>query len=138
MTLLMGCQEFNRQTVGSLAGGIIGGAIGTQIGGGSGQAMAIIGGTLLGSYIGGAIGKKMDDVDRMRMQQAINNNRTGQSTAWTNPDTGARYQVTPKKTYYKGEQPCREFQTTVTIGGKKEQMYGTACRQADGSWKQID
>lgn len=31
--------------------------------------------------------------------------------------------------------PCREYYMTANIGGKKEQVYGTACRQADGSWK---
>ena len=30
---------------------------------------------------------------------------------------------------------CREFQQRVTIGGKDEQAYGTACQQPDGSWK---
>ena len=32
---------------------------------------------------------------------------------------------------------CREFQHEVTIGGKREQSYGTACRQPDGSWEVI-
>lgn len=32
---------------------------------------------------------------------------------------------------------CREFRHEVSIGGKKEQAYGTACRQADGSWEVI-
>ena len=32
---------------------------------------------------------------------------------------------------------CREFQHEVTIGGKREQGYGTACRQPDGSWEVI-
>jgi hypothetical protein len=32
---------------------------------------------------------------------------------------------------------CREFQHEVTIGGKKEQSHGTACRQPDGSWEVI-
>ena len=30
---------------------------------------------------------------------------------------------------------CREYQHTVTIDGKQEKAYGTACRQPDGSWK---
>jgi hypothetical protein len=30
---------------------------------------------------------------------------------------------------------CREFQQTVTVGGKTEQAYGTACRQPDGAWE---
>lgn len=32
---------------------------------------------------------------------------------------------------------CREFQHEVTIGGKTERAYGTACRQPDGSWEVI-
>lgn len=30
---------------------------------------------------------------------------------------------------------CREFQQTVTIGGKTEQAYGTACQEPDGTWE---
>jgi hypothetical protein len=30
---------------------------------------------------------------------------------------------------------CREFQQQVTIGGRTEQAYGTACRQPDGAWE---
>jgi hypothetical protein len=33
---------------------------------------------------------------------------------------------------------CREFQQQVTIGGKNEEAYGTACRQPDGSWQVVD
>jgi len=32
---------------------------------------------------------------------------------------------------------CREFQQEVSIGGKSEQAYGTACRNPDGSWEVI-
>lgn len=35
------------------------------------------------------------------------------------------------------ELECREFQTTVTIGGKPEKAYGRSCRQPDGTWKQV-
>jgi len=30
---------------------------------------------------------------------------------------------------------CREFQQSVTIGGKTEQAYGVACLQPDGAWE---
>jgi hypothetical protein len=30
---------------------------------------------------------------------------------------------------------CREFQQTVTIGGRTEHAYGTACQQPDGAWE---
>jgi hypothetical protein len=32
---------------------------------------------------------------------------------------------------------CREFQHEIDVGGQREQAYGTACRQPDGSWEVI-
>jgi surface antigen len=34
-------------------------------------------------------------------------------------------------------QAC-EYQQTVTIDGKKENSFGTACRQPDGSWRIVN
>ncbi len=39
------------------------------------------------------------------------------------------------KTYGSGGSYCREFQHEVIIGGAVQASYGTACLQADGSWK---
>lgn len=36
------------------------------------------------------------------------------------------------------EPQCREYQTTITIGGKPQKAYGRACRQPDGTWKDED
>lgn len=33
---------------------------------------------------------------------------------------------------------CREYQRRVTIGGKIQDSYGTACLQPDGSWKTVN
>lgn len=30
---------------------------------------------------------------------------------------------------------CREYTGTVNVGGHKQESYGTACLQADGSWQ---
>lgn len=32
---------------------------------------------------------------------------------------------------------CREFDTVVTIAGRPQQAFGTACLQPDGSWKVV-
>lgn len=32
---------------------------------------------------------------------------------------------------------CREYQSTAIIGGKEEKVYGRACRQPDGTWKNV-
>jgi surface antigen len=139
---LSGCENMNRQDVGMVTGGILGGALGSQIGHGQGTTVAIIGGTLLGGALGGAIGRDMDETDRRQMQAALERNRTNQPATWTNPDTGASYQVTPVRTYtrkvpHKKPQYCREFQNTATINGEVQKIYGKACRQPDGSWKVV-
>jgi surface antigen len=69
------------------------------------------------------------------MQRALETAPTGKSVSWKNPDNGNKYTVKPTRTYYSKDQPCREYVTHALIGGKKEQIYGKACRQADGSWK---
>lgn len=133
---MVGCAPTN-EGVGTVSGGLVGGLLGSTIGGGSGKVAAIAGGALLGAYLGGRIGQYMDRQDQMRMQQALESGRTGHEVVWNNPDTGNRFVVVPTKTYYVNQQPCREYTTRALIGGKSEQIYGKACRQADGSWKVI-
>jgi len=124
------------QDVGVITGGVAGGLIGSTLGGGSGQVVAIAAGTVAGAMIGGAIGKNMDDMDRMRMSRALENNPVGKPAYWQNDRTGATYRVTPVKNVRIGHNDyCREYRTTADIAGKKQQIYGTACRQPDGSWK---
>jgi surface antigen len=133
---LSGCaQNTARQDSGRIIGGVLGGVLGSQVGKGTGRTAAIIGATLLGAYIGGEIGKSMDETDRLRANDALEYNRDNQSANWTNPNSGITYDVTPQRTYYKEESPCREYATKAIIGGKEEVVYGTACRQEDGSWQ---
>ncbi|MCW8926260.1 MAG: RT0821/Lpp0805 family surface protein, partial [Xanthomonadales bacterium] len=84
------------------------------------------------------IGRSMDETDRMRTSAALESVRTGVPSSWQNPDTGYEYVVTPTETYDAETGPCREYTLDATIGGKTEQVYGTACRQADGSWLIVD
>ncbi|TNF95935.1 MAG: hypothetical protein EP297_11240, partial [Gammaproteobacteria bacterium] len=62
------------------------------------------------------------------------NVRTGVPSSWENPDTGNQYTVVPTKSYESASGLCREYTIDADVGGKKEQVYGTACRQPDGSW----
>jgi surface antigen len=134
--VLAGCQTPPTQRdTGMVIGGILGGVIGHEVGGGSGRTAATIIGTLIGASIGGAIGRSMDDQDRVKTAHALESVRTGVPSQWTNPDTGHRYTVTPVRTYDATTGPCREYVVDATIGGKAEKVNGTACRQADGSWR---
>ena len=134
---LTGCDNMSKQDVGVLTGGTVGALVGSRFGGGSGQALAIAVGAIGGAVIGGAIGNSMDRADRTNVTHALEYNRTGSASTWKNPDTGNAYRVTPKRAYKSHGRYCREYLTVATINGKKQKMYGTACRQPDGSWKVI-
>jgi surface antigen len=127
------------QDVGTVSGGVLGGLVGSQFGGGSGRAVAIGAGTLIGAYLGGKVGESMDEQDRARMNTALESNRIGQPAYWENSHTGTRYDVVPvRNVTVSGNQYCREYRTTAIVAGKRQQMYGTACRQPDGSWQQAN
>lgn len=133
---LAGCattQGPNEQA-GMVIGGILGGVVGSQVGGGHGRTAAIIAGSLIGAAIGGNVGRSMDETDKLKTAAALETVRTGVPSTWKNPDTGNEYTVTPTKTYDSSAGPCREYTVDAVIAGKREKVYGTACRQSDGSW----
>lgn len=133
--LMVGCETTSHAQQGEVIGGVLGGVLGAQIGEGRGRTAAIIVGTIAGAMIGRQIGENMDDTDRMQTAMVLNDARTGESTTWINPDNGNRYTVTPTQTFEQGDGPCREFRLDARVGDQADQeVYGTACLQADGSW----
>ena len=134
---LTGCAQMgiNKQQFGTVTGAVLGGVLGSHVGQGAGRTAATIGGTLLGGFIGGSIGASMDKVDKLELRQALEQNHINQTSSWRNPDNGNRYHVTPTRTYYHEQQPCREYHMNATIGGETKQVYGRACRTADGQWR---
>jgi surface antigen len=125
-----------KTAVGGLGGAALGGLIAGAAGGGG---AAIAAGVIGGALVGGLVGNMLDERDKRMAAQsqnrALETTPSGQSVTWNNPDSGHSGSVTPIRTYQSGGTYCREYQQTVTIGGKQEQSYGTACRQPDGSWK---
>ena len=122
------------QEAGMIIGGVLGGVLGKQVGKGDGNIAAIIVGTLVGAQIGGSVGRSMDETDRLKTAHTLETVRTGVSTTWRNPDSGNEYAVTPTRTFESASGPCREYTVDARVGGQPEQVYGTACRQPDGSW----
>ena len=134
--IMAGCAEYPRhEQEGMVIGGILGGILGAQGGGGSGKTAATIVGTMAGVMIGGAVGRSMDDTDRLKTARSLENVRTGVPSTWVNPDTGNRYTVVPTRTFDSSLGPCREYTVDAMVAGKREKIYGTACRQPDGSWQ---
>jgi surface antigen len=135
VVLLAACETMSQAEQGEMIGGVVGGVVGAQIGEGHGRTAAIIIGTLAGAMIGRQIGETMDETDRTKTARVLNDSRTGTSTTWVNPDTGHEYTVTPTRTYERSSGPCREFRLDASVGDSPdEEVYGTACLQADGSW----
>jgi surface antigen len=136
LTGCAGLSENPKAAIGGLGGATVGGLIAAAAGGGgAGIAAGVIGGALLG----GLVGNLLDDRDKKMAHdsthRALETVPSGKTVAWTNPDSGHSGTVTPVRTYQAAGTYCREYQQTVTIDGKQERSYGTACRQPDGSWK---
>lgn len=133
---LVSCTNVSNQDMGTVAGAVAGGLLGSQFGGGGGKVLATGIGAVAGAVIGNAVGKSMDATDRMKMNTALEHNASGKPAYWTNDRTNTSYTVTPvSNVTINGNPYCREYQTTAVVAGKKSQVYGTACRQPDGSWK---
>lgn len=121
----------NSDTVGAVIGAVLGGVIGAHQDRGAGP---VVGGALIGAVLGGLLGQAIDDSNRACVGDILEYVPSNQPVYWE--DDGYGYQVTPLRTYEpEPGRYCREYQTVVTIGGRAEQAYGTACRQPDGSWQ---
>ena len=132
-----------KQTLGTLIGAGLGGLAGSQIGSGTGQLAAVGAGVLLGGLLGSEVGKTLDKADETYLtnnaQSSLETAPTGITSSWANPDSGNSGSLTPTNTYQTAAgQNCREYHSTVTIDGQTEDVYGTACREPDGSWRFVN
>jgi surface antigen len=136
-----GGPQLNKQTGGAVLGAIGGGLLGAQFGRGSGTLAATAIGTLLGGYLGSEMGKSLDRADQAAARQAEERAHSapiGQAISWNNPESGHSGSVTPTRDGRDASGAyCREYQTTIRVDGREENAYGTACRQADGTWKVV-
>lgn len=126
----------NSDKVGAVIGAVLGGVIGADQGRGAGP---VIGGALIGAVLGGVLGSAIDASNQACVGDVLEYVPANQPVYWDDPQTGYGYEVTPMRTYEPNPGLyCREYQTVVTIGGRAEQAYGTACRQPDGAWQTVN
>jgi surface antigen len=140
VVLVTGCSTIEanpKTTIGAVGGGTLGGLIAAAAGASPAAiAASVIGGILVGGLVGNLLDERDKRMAAEAQQKALESAPSGATVAWQNPDNGHKGTVTPVKTYQTASgQYCREFQTDVTVEGKSEKAYGTACRQPDGSWK---
>lgn len=135
----IGAAGWDREFVGTVVGGTAGGLLGNTVGKGSGRTAAVIGGTIVGALVGGSIGRSMERTDHLWVHQTLEYAPSRQPASWVNPDTRSSYEVEALHTYVdRTGRYCREYQTSATVAGERQQVYGTACRQPDGTWEVVN
>jgi surface antigen len=100
-------------------------------------------GSVAGAYFGAGVDDSLDLDDRRYMQRTAQNalefNRTWETSMWRNPETDAEGMLTPTRTYESAAAKwCREFEATVTVDHEQELATGHACRERDGTWRIIE
>ena len=126
-------QENNAQSgiqLGAISGALIGQAIGHDT-----EATLI--GAAVGTMLGYIIGNEMDKYDRQQLNHVYERGVSGETNTWKNPDSGNRYQVTPKPAYTepRSKRPCRQAEIIAIIDGQPQRTYTTACRDNNGQWQ---
>ncbi len=134
--------NMNKENVGMGVGALAGGLAGSQLGSGSGRLWATGAGVLLGGLLGSSVGASLDKADMAYAQQASYKAHAapiGQQISWNNPQSGNSGQIVPvrdgRDTYGRY---CREYQQTITVGGRRETGYGTACQSQNGDWEIVN
>ncbi len=61
----------------------------------------------------------------------------GRTITWNDGGAGGSVVVTRDGRDQAGRY-CREYRHTVTVAGRQQQAWGTACRQPDGDWQIVD
>jgi len=141
-----GCADMDRepkQTIGTILGAAGGAVAGAQFGSGSGRLVGTAIGTLAGAWIGSEVGRSLDRADRAHIEQltqrSLETQKSNTTLLWTNPDHDVEATVMPKAAFTgPSGRTCREYQQSVTIGGRTELAHGTACRETDGTWRIVD
>jgi surface antigen len=100
----------------------------------------IVGG-VAGGIIGSEIGRSMDEQDRRLAQQAeydaLEEGESDRPRRWKNAENGRYGDVVPGRPYKRGSVDCRDYTHTVYIDGRPKTMRGTACRNPDGTWRNV-
>lgn len=144
MALSLGaCETYGQKEAGgTLLGAGLGGLLGSQFGGGTGKIAMTALGVAAGGLLGNSIGRSLDRADQAYYQRASQQAVAapiGETITWNNPQSGNYGSVTPTREGYQTGTGayCREYQQQIVVGGRRQEGYGRACRQPDGSWKVV-
>ena len=137
LALLAGCRRGDDAATGVGAGG----PSGNQASSNQSRAVATAVGSVMGGISGHQIGRSLDEADRRAAMaaeyRALEYGKAGVATPWRNPDNGHHGSVVAENPYVSGNQHCRNFAHTVYVDGTPQTMKGRACRNPDGTWRNV-
>lgn len=97
MAMLLSCQTTDsstKQNLGTLIGAGLGAFLGNQVGSGVGKWLATAGGAVIGGLIGREVAKQLTEDDKQAVTSASQQSlASGESVAWSNPESGASGKV---------------------------------------------
>lgn len=129
------------EQVGAIVGAIGGALLGSRVGRGNVRTLSMVTGGLLGVWAGGRLGRMFDERDRRMQKQAADDAMSapvGKAVSWSNPDSGNSGSITPLRQTTRASDgaTCRNFEQSVTTkDGRVASERGTACCEADGTWR---
>lgn len=149
--------QAENELLGGLLGGAAGAGVGGAIGGGKGAAIGGVLGLGIGALGANQLSKPKQPEQPTYVAPPPPAYQQGYAPppayqqGYAPPPAPAQGYVPPPPptTYQQGGQPqpapaahdafdtsyCREYSTTTVIDGAEQKSHGTACRQADGTWR---
>ena len=81
----------------------------------------------------------MTDEDRDMLMAAVfgtlDRSPDGVTVLWENSKTGAHRELTPRASFDRAGQPCRELEVENSARGHDNRIVFTLCKQPGGEWK---
>jgi surface antigen len=122
------------ETAGAVVGAAVGGAIGSSVGKGEGKTVAVLVGTVVGAVVGQRIARSIEEQDRACIAHSLELAKDRNRVAWSNPQTGVGYLLTPETGFTRDGVQCRTFELRRSLNGQNETTQSTACQTREGAW----
>lgn len=96
-------------------------------------------GVLMAAVTGKATGTRLSPRDAACFSQSFEHIPDRKTVAWSDKKLAIYYSIMPMRTVRTSDgHYCREYSARATVNGHAADVYGTACRRADGNWVLID
>ncbi|HKQ24834.1 MAG TPA: RT0821/Lpp0805 family surface protein [Burkholderiales bacterium] len=75
------------------------------------------------------------DMLRTAVFRTLDRTPEGNTVRWENPKTGAHGDLTPRASFERAGQSCRDLEVANSARGHDNRVVLTLCKQPDGEWK---